>query len=154
MKGDELDAVLDDALASYTLREPREGFSVRAMARVRAEGPAQRWSWRSLATAALALTILAATVVMWRNEAEAPVQVHIAKRVPVVPAIRKVERPCVVKRVPRRDSLTPEQRALLAFAQQAPEAARQMAQPDIPLEIEEINIRPLQIDGLEIGEIE
>jgi hypothetical protein len=39
------------------------------------------------------------------------------------------------------------------FAQQAPEAARQLAQPDKPLEIEAINIQAIQIDSLEIGEI-
>jgi hypothetical protein len=153
MKGDELDRILNDALASYTAREPRVGFSARTMARVQAESPKPQWNWLSFATAAVALTSLAATVMMWRNETPAPVRAPVIERVPVVPAIRTVESPQVIQRPPLRDRLTAEQRALLVFAKQAPEAALQLAQPDKPLEIEALNIPPLQIDGIEIGEI-
>jgi hypothetical protein len=151
---DELDKILETALASYTAREPRVGFSARTLARVRAEAPEHRWNWLSYATAVLALTSLAATVVMWRNEAPAPVRAATAERVPVAPAVLMTESPRTVQGSSRRDRLTAEQRALLTFAQEAPEVARQLAQPDKPLEIEEVNIQPIQIDGVEIGEIE
>jgi hypothetical protein len=152
MNSDELDTILDDALASYTLQEPRAGLGARIMARVRAEGPAPRWPWLQFAAAALVLAGLTATVVMWQGDAPppGPVRVQTAEpQVPNVPVVRAAERPRAVQ----RDALTPEQRALLMFAQQAPEAARQLAQPDKPLEIEAINIQAIQIDSLEIGEI-
>ena len=152
MNEDFLNTILDEALASYTLQEPRAGLGARIMALVRAEGAAPRRAWLRFAAAGLALAGLSATVVMWRSEAPAPVRAQNVERVPSVPVPRTAERPRTVQHTPKRDSLTPEERALLAFAQQAPEAARQLAQPYKPLEIEAINIQPLQIGGLEIGE--
>ena len=45
MNEDFLDTILDEALASYTLQEPRAGLSARIMALVRAEGAAPRRAW-------------------------------------------------------------------------------------------------------------
>jgi len=45
-----------------------------------------------------------------------------------------------------------EERTLLAFAQIAPEVVKWLQQPEKPLEIEAITIRPLEIDGLSTGE--
>ena len=45
MNGDEVDRILDEALASYSLQEPRTGLSGRVMARIRSEGAASRRGW-------------------------------------------------------------------------------------------------------------
>ncbi len=153
MKGDELDGILDDALASYTLREPRAGLSARILARVRAEDTAPRWSWLRFAAAGLALAGLVVAIEMRQSETPLPIRVQKADPVAIVPVVRTVKPHRAVQRSPRRESLTREQRALLAFAQQAPSAALELAQPDKPLEIEAINMQPLQIDSLEIGEM-
>jgi hypothetical protein len=167
MKGDELDAILDQALASYAMQEPRAGLPGRVMARVQADGPVPQRLWWLLGFAAVGLTCLGIAMTMWRGETRRqPVSVMPppmeSTRNLVVPRHPEVVRPMTRvharKHLPRRNSfpspspLTPEERALIVFVQQAPEAARHLAQPDKPVEIQAINIRPLHIDGLQTEE--
>jgi hypothetical protein len=169
MSGDELDRILDDALASYSLLEPRAGLPGRVMARVAADGAAPRRVWWWLAPAAAVLAGALIATVFWRSETHPPVvtvvrppvrtEVETPAAPPPLDVARKVEHVRSVRRLPRRESfpspapLSAEERALLAFVQHAPGVARQLAEPDKPLEIEAVNIQPLQIAGLEIGEI-
>jgi hypothetical protein len=155
MKGDEVDRLLDDALASYTLIEPRIGFNARVMARVEAEAKVPRWPWLRWAVGVLALAGLATVVVTWKNmtPASRPVEMSMTKPLPMARVEHPVEVSRVAQRAPRRAGLTSEERALVEFAHAAPQAAREMALPDKPLEIEAINIPPVQIDGIEIGEM-
>lgn len=164
---DELDGMLDEALASYAVQEPRAGLAGRVMARVRLDGAVSRRWWLPLAVAA-ALASIAIAMVMWRSGTDrrtmavskvAPAMVQ--REVPAYQdAAREESRPGRLtpappkrERFPSPAPLSREERALVAFAQQAPEEALKLARPDKPLEIEAIDIRPLQIDGLEIGEI-
>ncbi len=167
MNSDELDRILDDALASYSLREPRAGLPARVMARVRSEGAVSRGWWWCLAVAAAVLACVAIAIrprpaTLAPPEAAKGVEQVLVEQVPVPPrrdAPRREAHARRMRSLPRRESfpspapLTPEERALVALVQQAPEAARQLAQPDRPLEIEAINIPPLQMDGLQIGEL-
>lgn len=65
---DELDHILDAALAKYAAVDPREGLEERILAHLRAaEGPVQGLAWGSwLATAVTALVIVA-VVLAWRS---------------------------------------------------------------------------------------
>lgn len=45
MASDELDKILDSALASYSQEEPRPGLDRRILNRIRAEGETRRFPW-------------------------------------------------------------------------------------------------------------
>jgi hypothetical protein len=175
MNGEELDRILDDALASYSLQEPRAGLSGRVVARVRADGARSRGGWFLIAVPAAALACLVIAMVMWRGKlwlgetlprpvarGPQPVVMRVEKKsVPVRETQRRespqrAEHPALrrVESFPVSFTLTAEERALVAIARQAPKVARQLAQSDKPLEIEAINIQPVQIDGVQIGEIQ
>ena len=157
-----LDTLLDDALASYSRHEPRAGLEARVMARVHAEGRPARRGWMLFALAAVALAGIAITIATRPREhrpqsaviASAPPAPQVQPQ-PLPPRAQHLRKP---RREPRRESfpspvpLTPEERALVAFLQQSPEAVRQLARPAGPITIEAIDIRPLHIDGLPTGE--
>lgn len=155
---DELDQLLDEALASYSLEEPRAGLPARVMARISTDRAPSRGGWWLLAVAAAAILCIAIALSVRTQSVPvrpAPVVVvtHPEIHPPVVVARRKP-----AKRLPRRDRfpspapLTEEERSLMAFAQLAPEVARQLAEPDKPLEVQAITIRPIEIKGLPTGE--
>src|ERR1700726_336797 len=64
MTHDEFDDVLDAALASYSMVEPRAGLPGRIMARVHADGVVSRWRWWMLAALVCSMVI---AIVMWRG---------------------------------------------------------------------------------------
>jgi hypothetical protein len=69
-KQDELDRVLDAALAKYAATEPRAGLEERVLAAVRAErarGPDRAW-WRWSMMAALAAMVIAAITLVWKSD--------------------------------------------------------------------------------------
>ena len=69
-RGDELDRVLDAALAKYTAVEPRTGLEERVLANLRSAAPLANgawWRW-SLAVAAAAVLLIAITLA-WRSRA-------------------------------------------------------------------------------------
>jgi len=180
MNSEELDKLLDDALASYSCQEPRAGLPGRVMARVQSEGERSPARWFVWAFAAAALACVVVALMMWRRESPAPlvatsVPPHQEKSVtpPLVTppvgagSVQAVRQPAVRRYrvhspapqpLPKRESLpspdppSVEERTLLAFAQLAPEAVKWLQQPEKPLEIEAITIRPLEIDGLSTGE--
>ena len=144
MNGDEFERLLNHGLATYALAEPRAGLERRILARVH-----RRSLWpRYAAMAALAAGL--AVLLVPRPErpltTPAPTPVLVLREAPPQQA--------KLPGAPPRSRLTPEEGALVAFAQQAPDVARQLAEPDKPLEIKAINIPPIQIDGIEIGEIQ
>ncbi len=59
---DELDKLIDDALASYTPLEPRAALSQRILAAVAADRP-RTWSWRPLWALAAASVLIAAVAI-------------------------------------------------------------------------------------------
>ena len=78
MNGDELDKLLDDALASYSRQEPRAGLSGRVMARVQSEGERSPARWFIWAFAAAAVACIVIALAVWRRE---PQPATVATRV-------------------------------------------------------------------------
>jgi hypothetical protein len=69
-KQDELDRVLDKALAKYAAAEPRTGLEERVLAAVRAERarvPDRAW-WRWSVMAALAAMVIVAVTLAWKSD--------------------------------------------------------------------------------------
>jgi hypothetical protein len=69
MKRDEIDRVLDAALAKYASAEPRQGLDERVLANLRAEQarlPDRAW-WRWSVMAALAGLVVVAVTLTWRT---------------------------------------------------------------------------------------
>ena len=168
---DELDRILDAALANYASEEPRPGLERRVIRRVRsASGERRVWLWQWAVTmAAVASLVLAAVLfrptpptppVARKGPSEPPAVVsRIAPERPprVAPARprRVVHRPVVASSaLPKRDvfpALTPmneQERAVLnlvaRFPEQAHEILSEAAHPVLaPIEIEQIQIPPL-----------
>src|ERR1700683_575997 len=92
MRNDELDSILESALASYSLGEPRAGLPVRVMARVHSENGASRRRWWVLAVAAAALACATVVMVTQRpRPAEGPVARPAESVAPAV--VKNLEHP-------------------------------------------------------------
>jgi hypothetical protein len=100
---DELDKLLDEALASYSSEEPRPGLEQRVLKRVRAEGIPRHvgwWRW------AIAIPVLASLLVL-----------AIAHRSKPRPAaaeskVASVQRPATAPTTPRRAAYRPTRRVV------------------------------------------
>jgi hypothetical protein len=69
-RGDELDRVLDAALAKYTAVEPRTGLEERVLANLRSAAPLANGAWwRWSLAAALAAVLLIVITLAWRSRA-------------------------------------------------------------------------------------
>jgi hypothetical protein len=156
VRNDEIETTLDDAIASYVM-EPRSGLADRVLAHVRLEKARSRQPWFFAAAFAMAVACMAvAAVVWWPSIPPRPV---IAWTPPGPPTSLSISRRPTDRRphatrpatLPRPIPLTQQERALLAFARYAPTTALELARPDKPLEIEEITIKPLQIESLDQG---
>jgi len=130
---DDLDRMLDEALASYTMCEPRPGLSARIMAQARPHFP-----WPQCFAAALVLASVASAI--WVRPAKQPERI-VPVQAPVTPRVPVSQ----VATHPARHHRNAGQYVVLDIAQ--------LAKPEKPLEIEAITIQPLHIDELEIGEI-
>jgi hypothetical protein len=161
---DSLESLLDNALASYSMQEPRPGLDRRVLHRIHSAAAPRlvfpRWTWAIPAAACL----LWAGIHWTRPVAtpgRAPVTHMAAARetTPAKPATPPiVERPRERKSLPRLPQfpapapVTNEERALLAFVTRAPRQAQEALldarqQSVEPIRIEEIKIQPLQSDG-------
>ena len=150
---DELDQLLNEALATYSAAEPRPGIAPRVLRHVRTAAR-PRPGWR--AWVAIAVPVLATLWLLAVNHA-VPVQAPAppAALPPSLPAplIAHVvpEHP---RRVPRKERspspqpLTPEERALVALATQNPERAHELIEPAEPRPIEPLEIPKLEIPPL------
>lgn len=164
---DALDRLLDEGLASYAAEEPRTGLEQRVLHRVRAEGARPRWLFLRWALPAAALACVVAGVMLRTQPAPAPER-QVASQIPppeVPAAVPAPEEPAAPPRQrPARPSLpklavfptpmplTPEERALTRVVVSAPEentdAAGDSPQGIEPIEVDKIEIPPLQIgDG-------
>lgn len=168
---DELDRVIDRALAGYSDAEPVAGLEQRVLSRVRrAEGARRRVLGWALAFASVAAAALVVAVIVVRTTRHSDSKTYSV----VVPAATRpappIEQPRVApehrtkpralrpRRLPKQQQfpapspLTVEERALLAFVgHDAAEAQQVFAglrkRSDEPIEIPAIKIPPLQIDG-------
>lgn len=169
---DELDNLLDRALSSYSVQEPRWGLEERLLNRIRAAGAARRFAWLRWAVAIPALACLLVLMFTFRVERDSnsntPQEVRTAA-IPLDaapdtlrtnPEIPKPVRRSGAKRLPfpKREQfpapapITDEERALMTFVARAPDEAREVLiearkRDAEPIQIEEIQIEPLQSGG-------
>jgi hypothetical protein len=161
---DDLDRVLDTALASYSGREPWPGLEDRVVRRIRcARVRRPRW-WMALpAAAALVMVVIAIWLGGDRRMAperiERPLEIAVSPKEPLplrAPAPRaqrpkRAARPAVPKRerFPTPAPLTTSELAVLSLVRRDPREAQELLaaarRPGIePIIIEEIQIAPLE----------
>jgi len=163
-KRDELDQLIDSALAGYVDAEPLAGLEQRVIDRVRLATRTRslvRW-----ASAAVALATVLLAVVATRPKPVQPLVGQAIRPAVLLPGAvpqsqRQAERPAPRKqksrnpatqtRLPKRDQfptpapLTAEERALIQLARFHPDEAQSPSELR-PIEIAPIEIAPLQID--------
>lgn len=171
---DELDQMIDRALACYSGGEPLAGLEERVLHRVRAgEATSRRpLRWAFAFAAAAALVLLAIVLRMPRNPApktgdnarvEVPAPVRSMTAVEKPRFASKLRRGRIAARralapLPKEERfpvpapLTPEEQALRSFVERHPAEAQQVfaqlqKRSNEPIQIEPIQIAPLQIDG-------
>jgi hypothetical protein len=159
---DELDDLIDGAIAEYSAAEPLAGLEQRVLNHVRLARPARRprW-WCALALVAPGLAA-AFLLVSAREPAPSPIVAVTAPRAPVeplppavVPATpkppAKLRRAAGARVLPKRGTfptlspLSREERLLVQLADSRPQLL--LAQPVDEVQIKPIEITPLQIDG-------
>jgi hypothetical protein len=144
MNSDQLDRLLDGALATYAQCEPRPGLTARVLVRVSSEGRSNRWIW------AWAIPLLAGIAIVAVPKTQPVEPIRAAVTVPEVP--REAYIVPVGHAAPAIRKNVPKQRPLLALARFDSETAAWLSRSGTPIEVQGIEIRPLQIDGLATGE--
>jgi hypothetical protein len=166
---DELDRRIDNALAGYAGAEPLAGIEERVVRRVRVASRRRAFGWA--AAIAVAAGLVAAVIVVRapqhampksnviaRVETVSPPRpVPVAEKPRVVPVHRvksRVLRPGPLpkqEQFPAPTPLTAEERALLALVEHHPAEAQhvfaELQKSGEPIEIQPIQIPPLQSDG-------
>ena len=164
---DDLDRLIDGALADYSSAEPLAGLEVRVINRVRATEAARkrRWRWQlALAAPVLAAIVIAVLVRKPQPPAITRVvpprcRVETAPPPPPLAAVRhlaprpaaRTRRASAHSQLPKRATfptltpLTNEERLLVKLAEFHPHGL--LARPAEEIEIKPIQIAPLRIDG-------
>jgi hypothetical protein len=154
---DDLDRLLDTALAGYSCEEPRPGLEQRVLAHIQAVDTPRRFGWRwAVLIPAFASVLLIATVYRRGPHQAIPGGKIVAVQAPAVevrPAARPVASPPITARrtvtFPKRSvfplpsPLSPEERALVDLAARFPDQAREVLADKRgiePIEIPEIQI--------------
>jgi len=165
---DELDRLLDEALASYSNEEPRPGLEQRVLGRVRAAGTSRRFAWLRWAVAIPVFSLLVLAITHRSKPQAASVDRNLASAKPPATAVAppaglrraavrraRVRRPEVARSpLPKRAvfplpaPLSPEERALVDLVTRFPDQARQVLveasqRTSQPIEIPRIEIPPL-----------
>jgi|HubBroStandDraft_6_1064221.scaffolds.fasta_scaffold69890_3 hypothetical protein len=143
-----IDQWIDDALVGYSAAEPLAGIEERVLNRIRRRSRIARWAW---ATPALASLLLAAVIAVRTTPGEQQslnLSPPSAAPAPTFIPMRPVKR----FKIAASKSLTREERALLAFVRRDPAAAVEafdelQKKSSEPLEIQSIEVQPLQSDG-------
>jgi hypothetical protein len=158
--GSEFDRIIDGALSSYSIAEPLAGLEQRVLNRIRlAESRRKRFRFWQFAVA-VAAALLVMIAVTFRTDRRPVPNVVAVVRLPKPPveakpslAPRKIARRAPrVRSLPKEGQfptlspLTAEERALLAWVK-FPAAEAPKAFADGPIEIQPIEIKPLQSDG-------
>jgi len=161
---DDLETIIDGALAGYSAAEPLEGIERRVLNRLRADERARvRRSWAWGFALAFAASVVAAFVLLQPQPVPAPRAARIVLPNPVIepaparlqpPKRRAVGRRSLPKarQFPLPVPLNGEERALLALVERHPVEARQafaelQKRGEEPLEITPIQIAPLPDNG-------
>ncbi len=162
---DELDRVMDGALAGYSLAEPPAGFETRIVSRVlMASRQRRRVGWALAAAAAAAILVVGIAVRMPRHPVSKIVAAHMETPRPIEETRPAPPRPRMKWHKPRArflpkldqfptpEPLTAEERALLALVERDANQARQVLaglqkRGDTLIEIQPIQIAPLDSEG-------
>jgi len=170
---DELDRLIDRALASYSDAEPLAGLEERVLNRVRVAQAGRRRMLAWGLAVACAASVAVVGVMIWTEQRpiarkspmdavvglgprvaprEAPVT---SSRMEKVRAVRRSEQRKPLPKLeqfPAPSPMTAEESALVAFVQRDPKEAQKVfaelnKQSNDPIEIQPIQITPLQSDG-------
>jgi hypothetical protein len=169
---DELDRLIDRALPRYLTASPMEGLEERVLQRIRVAGAGRRKAW--FVRLAFGVPVLAGLVLVGIILRPEPVPYPTlpapryrapdlrafrpALQVPLPRRTAKAKRRVIAlpkeRRFPAPAPITDEERALVAWAGQAPRQATQVLadlrrQSDEPIVIRDIQIPPLRSDGTE-----
>jgi hypothetical protein len=164
---DNLDHLIDRALARYTEAEPLAGMEARVLQRVRARHTGRTWVWWAAITAALipalalvhgwngpvpappgpvdsgassvAMTPLAAAPRRWSLDSRLPGRARHATHLPRL------------ENFPARTPMTEEERVLVQLVTQSPNEAVKLFSQDERNETEPIKVDPIQVDPLELS---
>jgi hypothetical protein len=165
---DELDKLLDEALASYSSEEPRPGLEHRVLSRVRAEVTPRHFGWWLWAVAIPVLASLLVLAISQRLKPQPPTaQPNLASASPPVTTVvlpagsrhvaprrarRAVNRPAVTRSpLPKRGvfplptPLSAEERALVDLVTRFPDQAR-----EVSIEADQRSMQPIEILRIEI----
>ena len=171
---DDLERMIDAALPAYSDAEPLAGLEQRVLSRIEIAGSASRRRvWLPLALAASASVAVGLLGIALRTERRTTPQIAVVMRAPArqilpegpsIPQVRLVRKAKTRRASPRGlpkqerfpavSPITSQERALLALVTRHPAEARQ-AFADLqkrnrePIEIQAIQIRPLQSDGVQ-----
>jgi len=161
---DELDRLIDGALPGYADAEPLAGLEGRVVNRVRVVRNRRRLAW-GLVAAVAAGVVVGIGIRTERRTVPKPVPVaQVTNIAPPVAAIQRAVRiPARVRarrpkafpkleQFPAPAPMTAEERAFVAFVERDPTDAQQIfadlrKRADAPIEIQPIQIPPLQSDG-------
>ncbi len=163
---DELDRMIDGALADYSDVEPRVGLEERILNRARVARARRRrmFAWGLAFAVAASVVVVGIGIRTEQRPVPKPAAVVKAANVaPPVPAIKRAARiPARVRakrpkalpkleQFPAPTPMTAEERAFVAFVKRDPTEAQQifaeMQKRDEPIEIQPIQIPPLRSDG-------
>jgi hypothetical protein len=170
----DLDALIDEALSSYTTAEPDPSLRARIMMHAAEDGPTQKrlWLFAPAAACAAALVIIfllhpstpaphpelsPATPTASAHAPHAPVRVVPQQSIHPHPALaahrtRRRERPALIRNdsFPSPTPLTAQESLLLKFAMEHPDQARQLlaAPPSRPIENAPLAIASIHIAAL------
>src|SRR5690242_2465936 len=163
---DELDRRIDNALAGYSGAEPLAGIEERVLRRVRTASRRRVFGWAAAIAVAAALVVTVSVVrtprvVRPTYRVEIPAVMRpapVVEKARVVTARRARTRARRARPLPKLEQfpaptpLTAEESALIAFVKHRPAEAQQVfaelqKRVDEPIEIQPIQIPPLESDG-------
>ena len=163
----DLDRLIDGALASYSDAEPLAGLEQRVENRVRVARNRRRWLAWGVGAAGAASVVIVGIVIWTERRVVVPKAHEVARVTNVAPpatviqrAVRipvhvRAKRPKALPKLeqfPAPEPMTAEERAFVAFVTRDPTEAQQILadmrkRADAPIEIQPIQIPPLQSDG-------
>jgi hypothetical protein len=166
---DELDELIDRALARYVEAEPVAGLGDRVLQRVRAADRhiGGRWAWWAVPSAALLGAV--ALIHIWNGRVPVKTEAVQADKgasavilpVSVPPRwsfdarwhsrARRASHLPKLENFPARTPMTEEERALVRLVSQSPNQAVRLFSQDERNPMEPIKIEPIQIEPLETG---
>jgi hypothetical protein len=147
---DGLDSILDAALRDYSNRDPRIGFEQRILRRIRSSPPIRRspwWiAWVLVPMSVTAVVLSVITVGKHSPKVQSVPQVAHVTFLPAPTVPTRRTKPPKQKRLPKPETLTDGERALLQFARTNPEQAGELVADSG--QMKDLTIEPLKIEAL------